>query len=230
MQRLLGIDADGVFGPVTERAVRSWQREHNISVDGVVGPVTLAILGFSRPATPAVTPATGFGMCGQQWSVPEYLPWLAEQPRAQWAHGITMHHTASPSLAQRPVGLSAQHIANMRDYYIREKEWSTGPHLFVDDRMVSGLTPLSLPGTHARSYNGTHIGVEVLGDYDSESPTEGRGAVCWWHAALVVAGLVQWLQIDVERVNFHRDDPRTAKSCPGRLVTREWFLGLVREV
>lgn len=31
---------DGDFGPVTERAVKAWQKRHGLTVDGVVGPVT----------------------------------------------------------------------------------------------------------------------------------------------------------------------------------------------
>lgn len=31
---------DGIFGPVTERAVQTFQRSFGIGVDGIVGPVT----------------------------------------------------------------------------------------------------------------------------------------------------------------------------------------------
>jgi hypothetical protein len=46
LQRTLGVPADGVFGPQTERAVRRFQRQHGLAADGVVGPVTRRALGL----------------------------------------------------------------------------------------------------------------------------------------------------------------------------------------
>ena len=50
VQRALGVTADGVFGPQTERAVRALQRRHGLAVDGIVGPQTLAALGLGGRA------------------------------------------------------------------------------------------------------------------------------------------------------------------------------------
>lgn len=43
----LGADgADGIFGPVTEEAIRSFQKQENLRVDGIVGNATRAALGL----------------------------------------------------------------------------------------------------------------------------------------------------------------------------------------
>jgi hypothetical protein len=46
IQQQLGISADGVFGPDTERAVKRFQRRHDLVADGIVGPLTRAALGL----------------------------------------------------------------------------------------------------------------------------------------------------------------------------------------
>jgi putative chitinase len=42
VQAKLGIGADGIFGPGTERAVKAWQTANGLTADGIVGPKSLA--------------------------------------------------------------------------------------------------------------------------------------------------------------------------------------------
>ena len=40
MQEALGIGADGIFGPGTERALKEWQAANDLVADGIAGPAT----------------------------------------------------------------------------------------------------------------------------------------------------------------------------------------------
>ena len=44
MQKALGIGADGIFGPGTERALKAWQAKNGLTADGIAGPATFAKL------------------------------------------------------------------------------------------------------------------------------------------------------------------------------------------
>lgn len=49
LQELLGLEADGLFGPNTEKAVIAFQREKKLEADGIVGPRTWATLMGEEP-------------------------------------------------------------------------------------------------------------------------------------------------------------------------------------
>lgn len=49
LQRRLGIGTDGEYGPVTEAAVRAFQRLHGLVPDGKVGPITWRALDLHAP-------------------------------------------------------------------------------------------------------------------------------------------------------------------------------------
>jgi len=44
IQRILGVNHDGLFGPRTHRAVARFQHNHHLAIDGVVGPKTRSAL------------------------------------------------------------------------------------------------------------------------------------------------------------------------------------------
>lgn len=171
-----------------------------------------------------------FSNVGQVWSKNTLVTYLRGKKPPVWATSVTLHHTAAPSLAQRPGGFTAQHIKNIQHFYQKQLGWSRGPHFFIDEDQVWGMTPPTVRGVHAKSFNASSIGIEVLGNYDVESPDSGRGKQCWETAAAATKALLDWLGVspDWRTVYFHRDDPRTSKSCPGKLVSKDVFLEMVK--
>lgn len=165
---------------------------------------------------------------GRVWTVESFREYLKGVKRPAYAKSVTIHHTGAPTLAQRPKGFLAQHILNIQSYY-KSLGWSRGPHLFIDEDQIFGMTPLNVPGIHAVSFNRTSIGIEVLGDYDNEDPLSGRGLSCMKTAAATAKALFEWLDIPVNEttLKFHRDDPKTRKTCPGKKVKKDWFVSLV---
>lgn len=143
---------------------------------------------------------------------------------------IVVHHCAAPSLKQRPQGFIQQHMENLENYYEDELGWSGAPHIFTDEDQAWVFNPLNEPGTHAKSFNSTGIGIEMLGDYDSEEPWSGRGLQVLTFTAQVVKLLLEFFNLPMEAVKFHRDDPKTTKTCPGEKISKDAFLNLVRSV
>jgi resuscitation-promoting factor RpfB len=73
IQAQLGISADGVFGAQTERAVKRFQRRHDLVPDGIVGPLTRSALGLKPFSSRSVRRTSGRSV-----RVPAILRQIAE--------------------------------------------------------------------------------------------------------------------------------------------------------
>ena len=149
-----------------------------------------------------------------------------------WARAVCLHHTASPSLKDCPHGWKIQHMRNLAHYYGSELGWSAGPHLFTDEDQIYGLSPLSEPGVHARSFNSYSIGIEALGNYDSlDDPHSSRGQAVWDVTTSAVAILLCHMKLGAnsETVLFHRDDPATRKTCPGDKIQKNDIVAQINQ-
>jgi cell wall-associated NlpC family hydrolase len=106
VQRLLGVAADGDFGPVTLAAVKRFQRESGLQVDGQVGPLTQAalrrqdvgrpgqrslVLGDRGPAVARVQRLLGVAADGDFGPVT-----LAAVRRFQRTHGLVVDGQVGP--------------------------------------------------------------------------------------------------------------------------------------
>lgn len=133
---------------------------------------------------------------------------------------LALHNTAAPSLAQRPKGLTYQHIRNLQGYY-KGLGWGGGPHLFIDDVHIWVFNDLTKRGVHSPSWNGTALGIEMLGDYDRESFTSGRGLKVRANAVAAMAALNLKLGLAAGSFRFHIEDKRSDHACPGKLARCE---------
>ena len=144
--------------------------------------------------------------------------------RIAWKYGrpigACLHHTWKPVPAQ---WVGRRSVEAQRTWFSAAKQWQAGPHLYV----VSGspnpandgiyqLTPLNLPGIHAGAWNNRLIGVEVVGDYDSQPwPDSLRTLVIG-----AVVRLFRWLGIDratLDTLRGHRECG-SPKTCPGLAI------------
>jgi hypothetical protein len=153
------------------------------------------------------------------------LQWTAWRPSF-----IVLHNTGEPTLAQRPQGLSRQHIAGLEAYYRDDQKWSAGPHLFVDDHQIWVFTPLTVSGVHSPSWNKLALGVEMLGSYDGEAFDSGRGAQVRSNAMQALATLCAVLGIDPATTRLHREDPLTTHACPGKNVRKLEVIQAVQDL
>ncbi len=141
---------------------------------------------------------------------------------------IVLHNTGVPSLAQRPGGLTQQHISALQSYYRDQQHWSAGPHLFVDDRQIWAFTPLTTPGVHSPSWNSVSIGVEMLGDYQAEPFATGRGLAVQKNAVAALASLCEVIGLDPAGIRLHHEDPKTThRDCPGQNVNKAAVIAAV---
>ena len=181
----------------------------------------------------------GFENVGKVWTPSELATYLGTIEKPAWCRAITLHHTGVPALADRPNGFTKTSIQGIQGYYQRDLKWSSGPHLFVDDDQCWGMCDFREFGIHAKSFNSMSLGIEVLGNYnygkdDKGRPTDvhtsGRGLACWTTAAAATKALLAWLGLEADQVNlkFHRDDPKTTKTCPGERIEKYWFIDLIK--
>lgn len=168
----------------------------------------------------------------------EFLDYLDDIRFGAWRpRFVTVHHTGAPTLAnwyawqKRKVPVTdEQWLRNLAAYYGNELGWSSAPHFFFTPEHYCVLSPPWKRGVHAASFNGLSWGVEMVGNFDVEAfPAELQQRYIDGIACLHLATGLKVLpfQQGVQGMHFHRNDPRTTKTCPGLKINQPWLAGQV---
>ena len=73
---------------------------------------------------------------------------------------------------------------------------------------------------HSPSWNQVALGLEMLGDYATESFTDGRGLAVQANTVAAMATLCGVLGLQPAGMRLHREDPKTTHICPGKHVDK----------
>lgn len=136
------------------------------------------------------------------------------------ADKLVLHHTWRPA---KEAWQGEWTIAGLKKYY-EQKGWPVGPHLFVAEDGIWLFTPMRKNGIHAGSLNPRSIGIEVVGDYNTEK-WSGQTKV---NALGAIQVLMERLGLTENDIFFHRD--ASPKSCPGWAITKEWLFKELSEL
>ena len=101
LQTLLGLSADGSFGPMTETKVKEWQAKNGLTADGIVGDGTWGKMFGATAPTPAasvVIPPSSFKLDALKGHIPEAV--IAQIPETAAKFNITNSLRLAHFLAQ----------------------------------------------------------------------------------------------------------------------------------
>jgi len=94
---VVGVEADGAFGPLTEAAVKKWQAEHDLFVDGIVGPATYKAM--TDPST-AVVADDGPSAADKVEDRSEAAPTPAPAPAPEYPGTALRMNSRGPAVKQ----------------------------------------------------------------------------------------------------------------------------------
>ena len=159
------------------------------------------------------------------------LKWTSWKPKF-----IVLHNTATPNLNQWINGSATpeERLNNLMHYYKDQLGWHSGPHLFIDPDHIFVMCDLLNDGVHASCFNKRSIGIEMVGDYGSESFIDGSGLQVHNNAVYAMAVLHKALKLvptpyiyNKKGLHFHKECVQDHHDCPGKHVIKS---DVVKEV
>lgn len=168
---------------------------------------------------------------GKARTIIEMQEYVERLPPTTWASGMVLHNTAAPTMGQWTPDNRAQRILNLEKYFRDDRGWPSGPHAFVDyfNDGIWVFTPFTEKGTHSPSWNGTRLGIEMIGDFSLEDDDTGLGLQVKKNTVALFAMMHTRYGWNPETIKLHKEDPRTTHDCPGKDVDKNEFIELVQE-
>jgi lysozyme family protein len=185
-------------------------------------PATVAVPFLSIPVLKPVGKGAMQGIIRRGFTPEQFRTYLEKEVAPQIAawrpRGIVIHNTGAmkwPGVANGKTITPEQRLENMSVDWVRRK-FNGGPHLVVSpDGMIWAVWPLWKQGTHSPSFNATYWAIEIVGDFNIETPPEKQRAAALSASADMLSMLGR--TPNDETVKFHKEDPRTThKVCPGK--------------
>jgi putative chitinase len=157
LQEKLGLGADGVFGPGTEKAVKKWQIDHDLAADGLVGEGTWSkmfptqqVITEPAPVAPVVSntvpSGSGFKLENLKGHIPDSV--IAQIPDTAKKFNITTplrlahflaqcgHESGGFRAVQENLNYSAKGLTGtFRKYFINEV--AAGPYAKNPQKIAS---------------------------------------------------------------------------------------------
>jgi N-acetylmuramoyl-L-alanine amidase len=193
IQRALHLLPDGIFGKITEEAVRAFQSENGLKVDGIVGPATLAKLGIAVAA----------GMKKSKRTITEIIVHCTATPEGKdyTVDDIRKWHTAKP-----PQGRGWSDIGY---HYVIYRNGQVHEGRYVD-----------IVGAHCAGHNLHSIGVVYVGGVASDGRTPKDTRTEQQKAALLSLLIDLKKLYPRAKIYGHRDFAN--KDCPSFNATKEY--------
>lgn len=165
------------------------------------------------------------GMIKKGYVIEEFLEYLEhvvakEFLKTVWRpRGCVLHNTGKinwPGVVNGKQITPEQRLDNMLVGW-RDAKFKAAPHLVLPpDGLVWLAWPLWKPGTHSPSWNSSYWGIEMVGDFRTEHPSDALIRT----ASMAMAGMYRLLgqQVDGNHFKLHKEDPKTShRDCPGIL-------------
>lgn len=192
IQKALHLIPDGIFGPITEEAVKAFQTENGLTADGIVGPATLAKLIPVR-------------FKKSKRRIDYIVIHCSDTPegRNNTVDDIRLWHTAKP-----PKGNGWSDIGY---HYV----------IHLDGSIHEGRD-VNLIGAHVEDYNAHSIGICYVGGKSKDMKQNKDTRTDKQKVALMSLLLDLRKLYPYAKIVGHRDLDRKGKTCPNFDANREY--------